>query len=33
MDTVIIHPGNGHKVSAVHDIAADLVSHGYRKFN
>ena len=31
MNTIIIHPGNRPKVSAAHDIAADLVSQGYRK--
>lgn len=31
MNTIIIHPGNRRKVSAAHDIAADLVSQGYRK--
>ena len=31
MNTIIIHPRNRQKVSAAHDIAADLVSRGYRK--
>lgn len=31
MNNIIIHSGNRVKVSAAHDIAADLVSRGYRK--
>jgi hypothetical protein len=31
MNTIIINPGNRRKVSAAHDIAADLAGHGYRK--
>ena len=31
MNTIIVHRGNRPKVSAAHDVAADLVSQGYRK--